>query len=153
MKIAIGSDHAGYELKEEILHLLASQQIEFLDFGAFSTESVDYPDYGIKVAEAVAAGEFDLGILVCGSGIGMSIVANKVPGIRAALCIDTYCAKFSREHNNANILVLGGRVVSKDTALDIVKTWLSTDYPGEHRHARRIEKISEIEKRFNRGGA
>jgi ribose 5-phosphate isomerase B len=153
MKIAIGSDHAGYELKEEILHLLASQQIEFLDFGAFSTESVDYPDYGIKVAEAVAAGEFDLGILVCGSGIGMSIVANKVPGIRAALCIDAYCARFSREHNNANILVLGGRVVSKDTALDIVKTWLSTDYPGEQRHARRIEKISEIEKRFNRGGA
>lgn len=135
------------------MKLLASQQIEFHDFGAYSTDSVDYPDYGVKVAESVAREQFDLGILVCGSGIGMSIVANKVPGIRAALCNDAYCARFSREHNNANVLVLGGRVLPKDTAFDIVKTWLSTDYPQDQRHARRIEKIAEIEKKYSRGGA
>lgn len=152
MKIAIGSDHAGYKLKQEISDLLTSEQIPFEDFGVCTSDPVDYPDVAILVGEAVAQGKFDRGILICGSGIGMSITANKVPGIRAALCGDTYCAKFSRIHNNSNILVLGERVTGVAIALDVVRTWIATEYPGEPRHARRIEKISEIEKKFVGGG-
>lgn len=152
MKIAIGSDHAGYKLKQEILRLLAQEQLEFTDFGACSTAPVDYPDVGLQVAEAVASGEYDRGILICGSGIGMSIVANKVPGIRAALCGDTYCARYSREHNNANVLVLGERVTGIGIALDVVHTWLSTDFPGEERHAQRVGKILQIERKYYGGG-
>lgn len=152
MKIAIGSDHAGYKLKQEIVRLLTQEQYVFTDFGTHSPEPVDYPDVGVQVAEAVASGEFDRGILICGAGIGMSITANKVPGIRAALCGNTYCARYSREHNNANILVLGERVLGVGIALEVVLTWLSTDFPGEERHAQRVHKISLIEKKYYGGG-
>ncbi len=152
MKIAIGSDHAGFLFKQEIARFLTDRQIEVKDFGPSSTNAVDYPDIGLPVAEAVAGGAFEGGILICGSGIGMSITANKVPGIRAALCHDTFCAKFSRVHNNANVLVLGERNTPLDKALEIVDTWVSTTFPNEERHARRIQKISDIEKKYFTGG-
>ena len=152
MRIAIGSDHAGYRLKKEIARHLADERVAFEDFGTKDSEPVDYPDIGVKVAEVVAKGDFDRGILVCGSGIGMSITANKVPGIRAALCGDTYCARLSRLHNDANILVLGERTIGIGPALDVVDTWLSTDFPNEERHARRIRKMHEIEEKYNGGG-
>lgn len=152
MRIAVGSDHAGYALKEAVLRYLRSRHAEIQDFGAPSEERVDYPDIGLDVAEAVARGDFDRGVLICGTGIGMSITANKVPGIRAALCTDTYCATMSREHNDANILALGSRVTDERTALEIVRTWLDTEYPGEVRHANRIAKIHDAEVKFNGGG-
>ena len=148
----MGSDHAGYSLKEAVIRFLRSEHADYRDFGAPSAERVDYPDIGAEVAEAVANGEFDRGILVCGTGIGMSITANKVPGIRAALCADSYCAKMSRKHNDANVLALGSRITNEKTALDIVRTWLETDYPGAARHANRIAKIREVEEKFNAGG-
>jgi ribose 5-phosphate isomerase B len=152
VKVAIGADHAGYQLKSEIARFLQENRIPFKDFGTDSGVSVDYPDIGLQVAEAVTNAEFDRGILVCGSGIGMSITANKVPGIRAALCTDSYCARLCREHNDANILVMGERVIGTGVALDIVQTWLSTDFSGGERHAKRIAKISEIESRVTSGG-
>ena len=150
--MALGSDHAGYMLKEEVSRFLAGNRIDFKDFGAFTSASVDYPDIGIEVAEAVANGEFDRGILICGIGTGMSMVANKVPGIRAALCNDTYTARITREHNDSNVLVLGARVIDAPTALQITEVWLFTDFSGEERHARRIRKISEIEDKYSGGG-
>jgi len=147
MRIAIGSDHAGYELKERIKELLTDLDLDFTDFGTNSLDSVDYPDIGCKVAEAVANNEYDRGILVCGTGIGMSITANKVPGIRAALCHDLFSARLSREHNDANTLVLGARVLGYGIALEIVHTWLLTEFVGG-RHNRRISKIAEIEKKY-----
>lgn len=152
MKIAIGSDHAGYKLKDNVFNLLSKSGFEVKDFGVNSPDPVDYPDIGVQVAEAVANGEFDRGILVCGSGIGMSITANKVPGIRAALCTDAYCAKVSRQHNDANILVMGDRIIGTGVALDIVQTWLSTEFPNDERHAKRINKIAEVEKRYEGRG-
>lgn len=152
MKVAVGSDHAGYPLKEAVVRFLERQDVDLKDFGAYSTDSVDYPDIGLAVAEAVANGDFDLGVLVCGTGIGMSMTANKVPGIRAALCKDTCCAAMAREHNDANILVLGGRVTEEETAFDIVRTFLATDFPGEERHAKRIRKITEVERKYSKGG-
>lgn len=151
MKTAVGSDHAGYDLKQIIVNLLEDMRLDFRDFGVPSPSPADYPDIGAQVAEAVANGEFDRGILVCGTGIGMSITANKIPGIRAALCSDEHCAVMSREHNNANILVLGSRVIDQETAVRIAKVWLETEFPDEDRHARRIRKISEIEERYNGG--
>ncbi len=152
MRIAIGSDHAGYRLKDEIVRYLQDERIDFVDFGTREAEPVDYPDVAVQVAEAVANKDFDRGILVCGSGIGMSIAANKVPGVRAALCGDTYCARMSRLHNDANVLVLGERTTGVGPAMDIVDTWLDTDFPNEERHARRVRKILDIEKRINGGG-
>lgn len=149
MKIAVGSDHGGVELKEEIKKFLNDEGFEFKDFGTNSTGSCDYPDYALPVAEAVAAKEYDLGILICGTGIGIGIAANKVPGIRAALCSDTFSAHATREHNNANILTLGQRVVGPGLAIDIVKTFLNTEFEGE-RHQKRIDKIAEIEKKYNK---
>ena len=149
MKIALGSDHGGYSLKNEIMEYLSSNGYEIKDFGTYTKESCDYPDYAEKVAKAVASKEFDLGILICGTGIGMSIVANKVPGIRAALCSDTFSAHATREHNNANILALGERIVGPGLALDIVKTFLDAKFQGE-RHERRLNKISAIEKEYNK---
>lgn len=149
MKIAIGSDHAGFELKNEIISLLSSIGFECIDFGTNSPESVDYPDFGEKVSEAVSSGEMEKGILICGTGIGMSIVANKFPRIRASLCNDLFTAKMSRLHNDANILVLGGRIVGKDLAKEIVKTWVNTPFEGE-RHHKRLKKITLIEERFIR---
>ncbi len=149
MKIAIGSDHGGFELKGEIDKYLSENGYEVKDFGTYSTDSCDYPDYGVKVAEAVASNEYDFGILICGTGIGISIAANKVPGIRAALCSDTFSAHATREHNDANILAMGARVVGPGLAVDIVKTFLSAKFEGG-RHINRINKISEIEKKYNK---
>jgi len=144
MKIATGADHGGFELKAQIVAHLRDLGHEVEDFGASGPESVDYPDYARPVAGAVAAGEFDCGILICGTGIGISIAANKVAGIRAATCTDTYSARMSRQHNDANILCLGGRVVGVGLALDIVDIWLATKFEGG-RHARRVGKIQQIE--------
>lgn len=145
MNIGIASDHGGFELKEEIKRYLSSLGIEPVDMGTFSKDSVDYPDYGILVAEKVSSGELEKGILICGTGIGMSIVANKFRGVRAALANDLYSARFSREHTDANILVLGGRIVGKGLAKEIVRTWLNTPF-SEGRHKRRLEKIEALER-------
>lgn len=149
MRIAVGSDHAGFSLKKEVLKHLEERDIQFEDFGAFSEESCDYPDFALKVAEEVAGKRFELGILVCGTGIGISIAANKVPGIRAALCGDTFSAHACREHNDANILALGARIVGTGVALDIVDSFLNARFEG-NRHQKRIDKISEIEKKYNK---
>lgn len=144
MKIGIGSDHGGYELKDSIKKHLIENDIEVIDYGTDSTESVDYPDFGKKVAESVVSNEVDRGIVICGTGIGISIAANKVKGIRAALCTDSYSAKMSMEHNNANVLALGARVLGEGLALDIVDTWINSKFQAG-RHERRVNKISEIE--------
>jgi len=149
MKIALGSDHAGLNLKNEILKHLEKKGMEFKDFGTYTMESCDYPDFGEKVAEEVANSNYDLGILVCGTGIGISIAANKVPGIRAANCSDTFSAHACIEHNDANILALGGRVVGVGVALDIVDTFLNATFEAG-RHSKRIDKISNIEKKYNK---
>ncbi|GAB6137288.1 ribose 5-phosphate isomerase B [Halanaerobaculum tunisiense] len=144
MKIALGSDHGGYNLKQKIKDLLEDKGLDYKDFGTDSTTSVDYPDFGKQVAQAVADNEFELGILVCGTGIGMSITANKVPGVRAALCHDVFSARATRQHNNSNVLTLGERVIGTEVALEIVKTWLETDFEGG-RHQRRVDKITQLE--------
>ncbi len=144
MKIAIASDHGGLEIKESIAAFLREKGIEIEDYGVDNPESVDYPDYGIKVAIAVSEGKAERGILACGTGIGMSIVANKFPHIRAALCHDVFTAKMSRLHNDANVLVLGGRTLTKEAALSMVDTWLTTDFEGG-RHQKRLDKISALE--------
>ena len=139
--IAIGCDHGGFELKQEIIKHLTKKGIDFEDFGCFSEASCDYTDYGKAVAGAVAAGEYEKGILICGTGIGISITANKIKGIRCALCSDCFSAEATREHNDANILALGGRVVGVGLALKIVDTFLNTPFSNEERHIRRISKI------------
>ncbi len=144
MKIGLGSDHGGFELKEYIKEYLEKEGIEYVDYGTYSLDSVDYPDYGEKLSKAVVSGEVDRGIAICGTGIGISIACNKVKGIRCALCSDTYSARMSVEHNNANILALGGRVLGKDLAVEIVSAWLKAKFQGG-RHERRINKISNIE--------
>ncbi|EKS4343337.1 ribose 5-phosphate isomerase B [Clostridium sporogenes] len=145
MKIALGSDHAGLPLKNEIIKHLEGKGIEIKDFGTYTKESCDYPDYAQNVAEKVVAKEFDFGILVCGTGIGISIAANKVKGVRAALCSDTFSAHACREHNNANILALGQRVVGVGLALDIVDNFLNAKFQGG-RHENRVNKMMGIEK-------
>ncbi|ADL52752.1 ribose 5-phosphate isomerase B [Clostridium cellulovorans] len=149
MKIALGSDHAGFQLKNAIQKHLIEKGIEVKDFGTESEASCDYSDFALKVAEEVKDKNFDFGILVCGTGIGISIAANKVPGIRAALCHDTFSAHSTRQHNNANILAMGARVVGEGLALDIVDIFLNTEFEGE-RHQRRIDKISLIEQKYNK---
>lgn len=144
MRIAIGCDHGGIVLKPAILEYLSNQGIEYKDFGCFGNTSVDYPIYAKAVAEAVSGGECDLGILLCGTGIGMSICANKVRGIRAAVVSDEFSAEKTAEHNATNILCLGGRIVSAEKAVALVKVWLETPFAGG-RHQKRIDMISEIE--------
>ncbi|WCN38049.1 ribose 5-phosphate isomerase B [Aneurinibacillus uraniidurans] len=144
MKVALAADHGGYGLKEEIKQYLDSVGISYEDFGCTCEQSVDYPDYALPVAEKVAEGQFDRGILVCGTGIGMSIAANKVKGIRCALVHDCFTAKATREHNDSNVLAMGARVIGPGLALEIVKLWLGTEFEGG-RHMRRVEKIAEIE--------
>lgn len=139
--IAIGCDHGGYELKLEIMKHLDEQKISYLDLGCNSTESTDYPIYAKKVAKAILSGECDKGIMICGTGIGISITANKIKGIRAALCTDCFCAEATRAHNDANVLALGGRVVGPGLALKIVDTFLNTPFSGDERHARRISQM------------
>ena len=141
--IGIGSDHGGFALKEAIKKHLEERGLEYKDFGTYSSASCDYPVYGRAVAKAVAAGECELGILICGTGIGISITANKVPGIRAALCSDCFSAEATREHNNANILALGARVLGEGLALKIVDTFLDTPFSNDERHIRRISMIEE----------
>lgn len=144
MKIALGSDHAGFPLKELIREHLIAKKVEVTDFGTFSEGSVDYPDIALPLIKTVAAGEFPAGILVCGTGIGMTIAANKYPGIRAALCGDTFSARCAREHNNANVLTLGARVTGPGPALEIVDIFLNSSFQGG-RHSRRLKKITFIE--------
>lgn len=139
--IALGSDHGGYRLKQEIIQYLEKQKLEYKDYGCDSEESCDYPVYAKKVAEAIVSGECDRGILICGTGIGISIAANKVNGIRAALCHDTFSAQATREHNDANILALGARVVGSGLALKIVDTFLHTEFSDDERHKNRIRQI------------
>jgi ribose 5-phosphate isomerase B len=144
MRIAIGADHAGFELKQKVRDHLARNGYEVQDEGTGSTESVDYPDFARSVGEDVAAKTADRGILVCGSGIGMAIAANKVPGIRAANVSTEYEAQMSREHNDANVLTLGARILDEPTAMKIVDIWLATEFAGG-RHQKRVDKISQIE--------
>jgi ribose 5-phosphate isomerase B len=150
MQIGLACDHGGFELKEELKAFLKSRGVEPVDMGAFSEDSVDYPDFGVLVAEKVSRGELQKGILICGTGIGMSIVANKFPRIRAALANDLYSSRCSREHNDANILIIGGRIVGKELAREIVKVWLETPFSGG-RHKRRLEKIEALEKEKFKG--
>jgi ribose 5-phosphate isomerase B len=150
MKIAIGSDHAGLSLKRAIHSQLCEAGHEVRDFGTDSPESVDYPDYVLPVAEAVARGDADLGIFPCGSGLGPAITANKVPGIRAVTCHDVYSARSSRRDNDANMLTMGERVVGIGLALEVVKAWLAEPYSHAERHQRRLDKITEIERRYRR---
>ena len=141
--IGIGSDHGGFALKEAIKKHLEERGLEYKDYGTYSSASCDYPVYGRAVAKAVAAGECQLGILICGTGIGISITANKVPGVRAALCSDCFSAEATRQHNNANILALGARVLGEGLALKIVDTFLDTPFSNDERHVRRISMIEE----------
>lgn len=144
--IAIGSDHGGYALKREIMKQLDEKKIEYKDFGTYSEESCDYPVYAEKVCRAIVSGEFEKGLLFCGTGVGISISANKVNGIRAVVCSDYYSAKYSRLHNNANVLCLGGRVVGAGLAGELVDVFLNTEFEGG-RHSKRVGLIAEIEKR------
>jgi len=144
-RLAIGSDHAGYELKENLKKFLAARGFRLDDVGPYSPEPVDYPDFGSQVALLVSSGKADRGILICGSGIGMSITANKYPGVRAALCLTAELARLSREHNDSNVLVLAARFTDPDVAEQITAVWLDTAFSGDERHARRLAKIDSIE--------
>ncbi|AKL93723.1 ribose 5-phosphate isomerase B [Clostridium aceticum] len=149
MKIAIGSDHGGFSLKEIIKEHLQQKSIEFKDFGTDSEASCDYSEFAEAVGEAVVSGIYDRGIIICGTGIGISIAANKIPGVRCAVVGDCFSAKATRQHNDTNILALGARVVGSGLALEIVDTWLGTEFEGG-RHQQRIDKITEIEKKYCR---
>lgn len=141
--IALGCDHGGFELKQEIIKYLDENKIEYKDYGCYDTGAVDYPEYAKKVAHAVADGEAEKGILICGTGIGISIAANKVKGVRAALCHDCFSAQATREHNDANIVAMGARVIGPGLAVKIVDIFLHTEFSQDERHIRRIEKIEE----------
>lgn len=144
MKIAIGSDHGGYHLKQDIIKLIQELGFEVKDFGTHSPDSTDYSDFAFPVATSVAQGEYDRGILICGTGVGMSISANKVKDIRAALVTDLYTAQVTRQHNNSNVLCLGARITGPQIALEIVRLWLTSEFEGG-RHQRRLDKISAYE--------
>ncbi len=146
MKLAIASDHGGFHLKNAILKFLDSRKIQYNDLGVVDETSVDYPDYAAKVAEQVSGGQAEGGILVCGTGIGMSITANKFKGVRAAVVTDGYTAKMSKEHNDANIIALGGRVLDESKAIEAVRTWLDSKFEAG-RHQRRLQKIAEYEEK------
>lgn len=146
MKIAIGSDHGGFELKQALIPFLQGRDIEVADAGTYTTDSVDYPEFAEAVALLVVHGEADAGIVICGTGIGISIAANKVPGIRAALVTTPHMAELAKQHNNANILALGGRILSIETAEACVAAWLDASYEGD-RHQRRLDKIADFEKK------
>jgi len=144
LKVAIASDHGGFELKQKIIELLRTLNVAYEDFGSYTADSVDYPDYAFLVGSKVANKSFDRGILICGTGVGISIAANKVKGVRCALVHDVFTAQATRQHNDSNVLAMGGRVIGDELALLIVKTWLEVDFIGAH-HSARIEKISEYE--------
>lgn len=147
MKVAIGTDHGGIHLKPALVKYLEKKGIEYKDFGCYSEDSVDYNEYAIAVSEAVASGEFDKGILICGTGIGMSIVANKIKGIRCAHCHDTFSARMTRLHNDANVLAFGERVIGAGLMLDIVEAFLTTPFSNDQRHINRVNKIKAQEER------
>lgn len=149
MKIAVACDHGALNLKKAIIAYLTENGYEYEDFGTYTTDSCDYPDYALPAAEAVASGKCDKGIVVCSTGIGVSIVANKVPGVRCAHCHDAYCAKFTRLHNDSNMLAMGEKVVGVGYALQIVETFLTTEFEGG-RHQRRIDKITAIEHKYGK---
>lgn len=153
MRVALGADHAGYELKEQVKRLLEELGVPYEDFGTISNESVDYPDFAVKVSRGVSSGQFDRGVLVCGSGIGMAMAANKISGVRAASVVDLESARLSREHNDANVLAVGARVTPPDLALEIVRTFLNTPFVGG-RHQRRVDKINGLDgpRKPNSGG-
>ena len=148
MKVSIGCDHGALALKNKVVSHLKERGFEVADFGTYSLDSCDYPDFAGAAAKAVAAGECDRGIVLCTTGIGVSIAANKVKGIRAAAVSDTATARLIREHNNANVIAIGARIVGAELAKDIIKTFLTTDFSGEERHQRRIDLISAVEERF-----
>ncbi len=150
MKIAIGNDHAAGELKTQIMELIDGMGHELIDVGAPIGEPIDYPIPGMRVGRLVAAGEADLGVLICGTGVGISLAANKVKGIRAAAVSDTASARLIREHNNANVIAIGARIVGSELAKDIIRTFLTTDFSGEERHQRRIDIISQLEDDFGK---
>jgi len=150
--IALGADHAGFPLKEDLKGWLIAHGYEVVDCGTQSTEAVDYPDYALAVAGTVMAGKAEGGVLVCGSGIGMAMAANKVRGIRAAACTDAYSARLSREHNDANVLALGARITARDSAIEILEAWLGAEFAGG-RHARRVAKLAAIERDSANGAA
>jgi ribose 5-phosphate isomerase B len=142
IKLAITSDHAGFALKEFLKANFKAHPVEWVDLGTYSTESIDYPDFGVKLAEAVANGDFEKGVAICGTGIGISIACNRNPKVRAGVCTDSTMARLTRQHNNANILCMGERLTGQEVALDILKTFLETDFEGGERHERRIGKLS-----------
>jgi ribose 5-phosphate isomerase B len=146
--IAIGCDHGGFDLKNAVLKHLDEKNIAYEDFGTFSNESVDYPVYAEKVANAVVSGGYELGLLFCGTGIGISIAANKIKGVRAACCSDNFSVEMTRLHNNANILCLGGRVVTPEKGIELVDLFLSTPFSGDERHQRRIDLITALEEKY-----
>lgn len=147
MKIAIGCDHGGIVLKDAVIEAIEALGYTYEDFGTYTNDSVDYPDYALKVAEEVASGRFDKGILLCGTGIGISIAANKVKGIRCAHVTNEFCARAAMEHNNANIIALGGRITGKSEASAIVRVFMTSEFAGG-RHQKRIDKIAEIENKY-----
>lgn len=152
MRIAMGADHAGYRLKDEIKAYLEQQGHQVEDLGCHCGDSVDYPDYANAVCEKVVSGEADRGILICGTGIGMSIAANKIPGIRCALVHDLFSAKATREHNDTNVLAMGERVIGPGLALEIVKVWLETPFSEGPRHVNRVNKVKQLEERYHSQG-
>jgi ribose 5-phosphate isomerase B len=149
MKIIIGADHAGFRLKDELKSFIESLGHQVEDVGCHCEDSVDYPDFAMPVCEKVVAGDADKGILICGTGIGMSIAANKIPGIRCALVHDTFSAKATREHNDSNVLAMGERVVGPGLAQDIIRTWLETEFSQGVRHQNRVSKIKQLEDKYN----
>jgi ribose 5-phosphate isomerase B len=150
--VALGADHAGFPLKEDLKAWLIGHGYDVVDFGTQSAESVDYPDYATAVGSAVVVGKAGRGVLVCGTGIGMAMAANKLPGVRAAACSDAFTARMSREHNDANVLALGARITGRDAAIEILETWLRAEFAGG-RHARRVEKIVELDRARSDAGA
>jgi len=150
-KLAIASDHAGFELKENIIAYLHDKGVELEDFGPVNSDRVDYPDYGISIAHAIQEKKVDRGIVICGTGVGMSIVVNRFRGIRGTLCPDLYTAKMCREHNDSNVLIMGGRVIGKGLAQEIVDTWLKTPFEGG-RHQKRLDKIKNIDRKLETKG-
>jgi ribose 5-phosphate isomerase B len=152
LSVALGADHAGWELKEALKAWLIDAGYQVLDFGTHGPDSVDYPDYALQVAGAVTVGKVERGVLICGTGIGMTIAANKVSGIRAALCGDVFTARMSREHNDANVLALGGRLTGRETGLEILRAWIETPFAGG-RHARRVDKIADLQRVTSRARA
>ena len=148
MKIAVASDHAGFTLKRDILATLSARQHQIVDLGTDGPEPVDYPDFAAAVGEAIRTGQADRGILICGSGVGASIAANRIPDVRAGLCHDTYSAHQGVEHDNMNVLVLGARIIGPELAMELIDTFLAARFTGEERHIRRLEKIEAIERKY-----